>query len=50
MEDCTTWTQLDPARRTDAILMLERPIHVDGMSLSPFESEGIVLLAERLPR
>jgi len=39
------WAKLDPTHRADALLTIERPILIDGVSMSSFEGEGIGALA-----
>jgi hypothetical protein len=43
------WSQLDPAHKQAATLKLERPIHLDGVSLTTFAGDGIAALVEKLP-
>ena len=43
------WQRLDPSHRTGATLTLERPIQLDGVSLTVFTGESIDALAEKLP-
>lgn len=44
------WLQLDAAMKGEAVLTLERPIHLEaGMPLDTFVGEAIGDLARRLP-
>ena len=43
------WLELDPAHRDKAVITLEHPILLDGVSHSSFHAEGIAALAEQLP-
>ncbi|MEN3746666.1 hypothetical protein TPR58_05770 [Sphingomonas sp. HF-S3] len=43
-----TWQQLDQPAKDNAILMLERPVTIDGVQLERFEGQGIAPLAERM--
>ena len=43
------WQALDREHRAVAILTPERPVVIDGATMSSFEGEGISVLAERLP-
>ncbi|BCA62752.1 hypothetical protein HMP09_1986 [Sphingomonas sp. HMP9] len=43
------WLELDSEHRTAATLTAERPVQVDGVSLTSFVGDGIATLAERLP-
>ena len=42
------WVQLDQPAKDAAILVLERPITIDGAQLDRFEGQGIAALVERL--
>jgi len=42
------WQRLEPAARETAILILERPVIIDGAQVDRFEGDGIAALAERL--
>lgn len=48
-EAVTTWQQLDRGMRDAAILMLERPILLDGAQINRFEGQAIGRLADKLP-
>ncbi|WCT72675.1 hypothetical protein PQ455_13670 [Sphingomonas naphthae] len=43
------WLTLDAGHRADAILTVEHPVILDGVSMTGFSGEGISALAERLP-
>jgi hypothetical protein len=43
------WLKLDPEHQAAAILSVERPIILDGASHDSLSSDGIAMLAERLP-
>lgn len=43
------WQQLDPAHRDAATLTLERPIQLDGVSITVFTGTSIDALVEKLP-
>lgn len=43
------WLKLDPEHKAAAILSVERPIILDGVSHDSLSSDGIAALAERLP-
>ncbi|WP_010164892.1 hypothetical protein [Sphingomonas sp. PAMC 26617] len=44
-----TWIDLDFQHKAAATLTVERAIQIDGVSIETFSSEGIGVLAERLP-
>jgi hypothetical protein len=43
------WQALDPAHRADALLTPERPLVIDGVTVTSLTGEAIAALAERLP-
>lgn len=43
------WLKLDPEHLAAAVLSLERPVLLDGVSYDGLTSDGIAALAERLP-
>lgn len=43
------WLDLDSQHRMAATLTAERPLQIDGVSLTSFEGEGISVLVELLP-
>jgi len=43
------WLRLDPEHMAAATLTAERPIQIDGVSMTQFGGDGIAALAERLP-
>jgi hypothetical protein len=47
-EAVTVWQQLDRPSQEEAILILERPVTIDGAQLDRFEGQGVEVLAERL--
>ena len=47
-EAVMTWQQLDQPAQTDAVIILDRPIIIDGAQVDRFEGQGISVLAERL--
>ena len=44
------WLDLDAGHRAAATLTPERPVQLDGASHASFTGDGIVALAEHLPR
>lgn len=44
------WLALDTEHRQAATLTAERPVQIDGVSLSSFAGDGIFVLAELLPK
>lgn len=48
-EAVRTWLQLEQPAKDAAVLILERPVIIDGAQLDRFEGQGIAALAERLP-
>jgi hypothetical protein len=47
-EALEAWGRLDEDLQRSAVLILERPITIDGAQIDRFEGDGIVALAERL--
>jgi hypothetical protein len=47
-EAVRAWQQLDRPSQEEAILILERPVIIDGVQVDRFEGQGVALLAERL--
>jgi hypothetical protein len=47
-EAVRTWQQLEQPAKDAAVLMLERPVIIDGAQLDRFEGQGIAVLVERL--
>ena len=43
------WMSLDPAHQADALLTPERPLVLDGATVTEFSGDGIQVLVERLP-
>lgn len=43
------WIDLDPEHKAAATLTIERAMQIDGVSIDTFTSDGIAVLAERLP-
>lgn len=43
------WLTLEPHHKEAAVLAIEEPIQLDGISTSRFAGETIAALAERLP-
>jgi hypothetical protein len=47
-EAVTAWQQLDRPSQDEAILILERPVIIDGAQVDRLEGQGVAVLAERL--
>ncbi|CAN5323849.1 hypothetical protein BH10PSE12_BH10PSE12_01610 [soil metagenome] len=43
------WLGLDPQHKADAVLTIERPIHLDGVATARFAGQTIAVLVEHLP-
>jgi hypothetical protein len=43
------WLELDPEHQAAATLTAERPVQIDGVSLTSFTGDGVSALAEHLP-
>ena len=43
------WRKLDPQHQAAAVLTVEHPVQIDGVSSTTFTGEGIAALADHLP-